>query len=248
MMTPRRADKMMTIVSAEEIIIFIIFVLVTTFLIYSFIETNFLLEVKHLNYGNKLKIVFISDLHFHIYTLPFIYKEVLEVVKKEKPDLIVVGGDIASFRHLEDKYETFFKELAKYGKVIMVCGYWDYYSQVCSEKEIEKLKNIGVTVLRNQYFYYKGVCFYGLDGLNPKKQDKTCDISIIHNPKDIKYVTSKIVLAGHTHGGQIIFFSFLRPAGIFKVNGKKLIITRGIGTTLVPIRFLCPPEVMVIYV
>jgi len=57
------------------------------------------------------------------------YKGVLEVIKKEKPDLIVVGGDIASFRHLEDKYETFFKELAKYGKVIMVCGYWDYYSQ-----------------------------------------------------------------------------------------------------------------------
>jgi hypothetical protein len=66
-----------------------------------------------------------------------------------------------------------------------------------------------------------------------------------------------LVLSGHTHGGQICV-PFLGPliartrqpgcgrrmaAGIFQRGSSVVYVSRGIGTSLLPIRILCPPEV-----
>jgi predicted MPP superfamily phosphohydrolase len=66
-----------------------------------------------------------------------------------------------------------------------------------------------------------------------------------------------IVLAGHTHGGQIrlplfgpLFTSTTLgrrfDAGFFRVDGVPLYITAGVGTSIVPARFLTPPEVVLL--
>jgi len=34
--------------------------------------------------------------------------------------------------------------------------------------------------------------------------------------------------------------------GLFKENGRQLFVTSGIGTAIVPIRFLTPPEIVVL--
>ncbi len=65
-----------------------------------------------------------------------------------------------------------------------------------------------------------------------------------------------LILSGHTHGGQVILpfigavktFSALGNGynkGLFEINGTKLFINRGIGMSVFPIRFLCPPEIAV---
>jgi predicted MPP superfamily phosphohydrolase len=66
-----------------------------------------------------------------------------------------------------------------------------------------------------------------------------------------------LVLAGHTHGGQIRL-PFFGPmftstslgrrldAGLFRVGGVPLYITAGVGTSIVPARFLAPPEVVLL--
>jgi predicted MPP superfamily phosphohydrolase len=62
------------------------------------------------------------------------------------------------------------------------------------------------------------------------------------------------VLAGHTHGGQICLpypggklrFGNLRPPyaeGVFELPGTTLVVSRGVGTTFVPLRFFARPEV-----
>ena len=63
-----------------------------------------------------------------------------------------------------------------------------------------------------------------------------------------------VMLSGHTHGGQVAPFGWapLRPrgsghyvAGWYRDAGPHLYVSRGIGTSLVPVRLGSPPEVAV---
>ncbi len=67
-----------------------------------------------------------------------------------------------------------------------------------------------------------------------------------------------IVLSGDTHGGQIPLPSWVWSAvgykrnavyndGLFEVGNKKMYVSRGIGTSHFPIRFLKKPEVVVLH-
>lgn len=72
-----------------------------------------------------------------------------------------------------------------------------------------------------------------------------------HNLKKID-----LILAGHTHGGQVRFpligslklinnQSFTYDMGLFEKNETLMYVNSGIGTSVLPIRFLCPPEITV---
>jgi predicted MPP superfamily phosphohydrolase len=67
----------------------------------------------------------------------------------------------------------------------------------------------------------------------------------------------KLMLAGHTHGGQIclpILGAPIVPSnygqryarGHIRESGKDLFVTTGIGTSILPLRFLAPPEIAVV--
>ena len=68
----------------------------------------------------------------------------------------------------------------------------------------------------------------------------------------------KVVLSGHTHGGQIRLpgwgaplrhsrlVSRERPAGAFELDGTRVVVSRGFGTAHVPLRLGCRPEIGVI--
>ena len=67
----------------------------------------------------------------------------------------------------------------------------------------------------------------------------------------------QLILAGHTHGGQIrlpFIGGIIVPSsygnkyskGYIKENGKQMFVTSGIGTSILPVRFLCPPEIILI--
>jgi predicted MPP superfamily phosphohydrolase len=64
-----------------------------------------------------------------------------------------------------------------------------------------------------------------------------------------------LVLAGHTHGGQVVplklgkfnlsFAGFVSKyiEGYYSIGKSNMYISRGIGTVAVPIRINCPPEI-----
>ena len=59
-----------------------------------------------------------------------------------------------------------------------------------------------------------------------------------------------LTLAGHYHGGQIKLWGIspahLRtpyPEGLYRINGSRLYVSCGIGTTFTPVRLNVPPEV-----
>jgi predicted MPP superfamily phosphohydrolase len=92
------------------------------------------------------------------------------------------------------------------------------------------------------------------------------DIIILeHSPDMVKLVTdklsiskdSKLFLAGHTHGGQVWFPIIGGPMvpssygqtysdGHMKEGDLDMFVTTGIGTSILPFRFLVPPEIAVL--
>ena len=96
--------------------------------------------------------------------------------------------------------------------------------------------------------------------------DPTADLRILlaHFPDTVARLPPgafHLVLSGHTHGGQIrlpapggmLHLSELKlplrpayPEGVFRLPQTTLVVSRGIGTTFVPVRLLSRPEVSVI--
>ena len=85
---------------------------------------------------------------------------------------------------------------------------------------------------------------------------------LTHNPDQAYAVRDpriKLILAGHTHGGQVMLpgigavhtqgtrLGRRRPAGVFTdlPNGGTMVVSRGMGEST-PLRFRCPPEIVLI--
>ena len=83
-------------------------------------------------------------------------------------------------------------------------------------------------------------------------------IILVHKPyifDEVSDLNFDMMLSGHTHGGQVVFFKFgdinlsiaatvhKYISGLYQNEGKYLYVSRGIGTVGLPLRFNCPPEI-----
>lgn len=86
-------------------------------------------------------------------------------------------------------------------------------------------------------------------------------IALTHNPDIFPQLPQRVMLllAGHTHGGQVRFpligtvvhssrYGDRYVAGHVVENGHHLFVTTGIGTSIVPVRFGVPPEIVLLTV
>lgn len=92
------------------------------------------------------------------------------------------------------------------------------------------------------------------------------DIIVLEHSPDIFQVINhyknpgedfRLMIAGHSHGGQIWLPVLGRPmvpssfgqkyaAGHVREHGKDMFVTTGVGTSILPLRFMVPPEVAVL--
>jgi len=86
-------------------------------------------------------------------------------------------------------------------------------------------------------------------------------LAFTHNPDIFPEIPARVALtiAGHTHGGQVYIPLLGRPIvpslfgeryaiGHVLDNGRHLFVSPGIGTSIIPVRFLVPPEISVVTV
>jgi uncharacterized protein len=95
-----------------------------------------------------------------------------------------------------------------------------------------------------------------LDGTLAKLTDDAPTILLAHEPDIFPQVPDRIALtlSGHTHGGQvrILGYSPIVPSrygnryayGHVVENGRHLIVSGGLGTSIMPVRFGVPPEIV----
>ena len=82
-------------------------------------------------------------------------------------------------------------------------------------------------------------------------------IVITHNPDVFPLVPNRVCLtiAGHTHGGQValpLVGRLIVPSkygqryaiGHIREEGRDLFVTSGVGTSIIPVRFRVPPEIV----
>lgn len=119
---------------------------------------------------------------------------------------------------------------------------------------------IGITFVTNTYVESVNRGF--LDSLTNGNMKADIKIFLTHQPRpflidEARAKNYDLFLAGHTHGGQLTFlfpFFNLSPTlfetryvrGDFHFNNMLAVVTRGLGMSLVPLRYNSTPEVTVI--
>lgn len=83
-------------------------------------------------------------------------------------------------------------------------------------------------------------------------------VALAHEPDFLQWLPPRniLLLAGHTHGGQIrlplleplLLGDYLRAhlRGLFREGGNIMIVSSGVGTSILPVRIGVPPEIVVI--
>ncbi|MCX8188226.1 MAG: metallophosphoesterase [Nitrososphaeria archaeon] len=240
------------------------------------IEPNMILKsevsVKINNIKDCITIVHITDLHLKEFSLR--EKEAIKRINSIKKDLTVITGDFIENRDGIKYLKMFLSELENNKPVYAVLGNWDYWSNSLNEL-INVLENYKIKLLVNENIKEtvgsSELYIVGVDdpytgnhdiqkALNNIEREKPI-ILLAHSPQIIdEAVSNKIslVLAGHTHGGQVSIPLIGSPfiplpekyrkyvSGLYKVGDTIMYVNRGIGTSIANIRFLCPPEVAVI--
>jgi predicted MPP superfamily phosphohydrolase len=171
---------------------------------------------------------------------------------------------------------------AKLGVYAVLGNHDGYYNDVKTRAELER---VGITVLENeikiiekdgQKFRLLGLkdhlklnSWYTFDSdirSVVAKNEPAGGIIVLEHSPDILEVLSyhktlgsdfKLMLAGHTHGGQVwlpVIGTPIVPSsygqkysyGHKRENNMDIFITSGIGTSILPIRFMMPPEIAVL--
>lgn len=239
------------------------------------VEPYFALEVSHvkLNVGveRTVRIVQVTDLHFGLSLLTNAYDAVIEAVKTAKPNVIAVTGDLVSKAEAAQQAVDFVAKLSSYASTYVVPGNWEYWSFGDGVNDfLKSLEGAGkVEVLVDRSVEVDGFSLLGVDDpylgrSNLKKALREArggvKMLLAHSPQIIEEASGKVevVLAGHTHGGQVRL-PFIGPAfvplpdrfkryaaGLFKEGGTYLYVCRGVGMSFIPARFMCKPEVAVV--
>jgi predicted MPP superfamily phosphohydrolase len=220
------------------------------------------IEVEGLK--QELRVVALSDLHD-----PCLYLSTSDLVRSinaEKPDVLILAGDMFSTRDFEGLITGFSEANAGYAKLAAL-GNWEYQLRLNQAGLRKSYQNSGIKLLVNDTIEAFGLKILGLDDLLHGSPDFTlCNDSatpvlvISHCPGSFDRLLSsdksqKIVISGHTHGGQIAPFGkvLVTPPGSgFYVKGwyhrrnSSMYVMRGIGASYLPLRIGSRPELLVL--
>ncbi len=185
-------------------------------------------------------------------------------------DVVILAGDYVILKVLMGKYVTpevvaaHLKPLLAHKRVYAVLGNHDWWKNGARVRQA--LEADGITVLENSATETSfGPCKLWVVGVGdlweghpdiPRAlaavNDDAPVIAITHNPELFREMPRRasLVIAGHTHGGQVNllpgqpsvrFGKFI--AGPILYDNRQLFVTPGIGTSILPFRFRVPPEI-----
>jgi len=218
-----------------------------------------------------IRIVQISDLHLH--GVADRDDRLARQIRDLNADAIVFTGDIIDRAENLELLSSFLSALGPTPR-IAVLGNWEYWSNVELKRLraiYESAPQSSLLVNQKATVMLKGreIEFMGLDDFTAGKPDtrllrpKTSSVVRVvlqHSPGPYEEPElpparpNQICLSGHTHGGQVTLFGrpFWTPrgsgrfvAGWYETPSCRLYVSRGVGMSILPIRFGARPEVAV---
>ncbi len=222
------------------------------------------------------KIVHISDLHNKRFGRK--NSRLIKLIRKQSPDIIVISGDIADSRHTDITAAVeFVSEASDIAPVYYTTGNHEHrFSAEKFDSLISGIQSAGGTVLLDETavierdgekLYITGLADSSLhtgklEDIMP--QEPGClSLLISHQPQFIDMYTSSgadITFCGHAHGGQFRIpgvGGFIAPGqgffpkyteGMHYRGESAVVISRGLGSSVIPSRINNRPEVVVLTV
>jgi uncharacterized protein len=214
-----------------------------------------------------LKIAHLTDLHTA--GLGRREKRLLELLDQEQPDVIIITGDTLTTGFRYDRIKPLLSRLHAPLGVWLVRGNWENDTPFRGERAFYAQLHIHF-LLNEAGAIRPDVWLAGLD--DPSTGTPNLDEALRDVPENVYTILAfhapgffdqaagraPLALAGHTHGGQVripLVPVFWLPRGSghylegwYGENGSKMYVSRGIGTSTLPIRFLCRPELAMITV
>jgi uncharacterized protein len=216
-----------------------------------------------------LRIAQITDVHFPGNQLAA--RAALEHLHQERPDIVIRNGDMTESARATSQVRDFAANARGRLGTVAVLGNWEYRVGVFGDAARADYRQVGVDLLINdtKTLHVGGVplALVGLDDVLLGKPDLEqarrgvapgcAEIWVVHEPifADTLSASASVrplmLLAGHTHGGQIRipFLPPVKPVGAgrflegwYRDTIAPLYVSRGVGTTEIPARFRCPAE------
>jgi predicted MPP superfamily phosphohydrolase len=259
-------------------VFFILFVLIRVYLDTTKIKlTEYTVAVKGLSPElESLNFVLTADIQVDQYSP----EEKIETFKKDvadlDPDLLFFAGDLVTSgtSFIDEGISVLCDTKARLDRIACVgdhdtwsdagriargiqnCG-WNFLDD---QHKVIRYKDKKILVTGVSYVYSKRISPSDLKELMGSAPEADLKILLVHQPSEMVMRAAAehgydILLAGHTHGGQIIFRPFgltITPTqtenkifnGIHKIDDMSVIITNGIGMSLVPLRYRASAEIV----
>ncbi len=222
---------------------------------------------------NHLKIALLTDIHHGPdFSLDRV-KNVVSQTNALKPDVILLGGDYVSAdaKFITPVINALGGLKAPMG-IYAVLGNHDHYEG--APETLIAMRNAGIKEIINHSINLTrdgaAIKLSGIDDLSDgipnlmaalsKTKPSDYVILLSHQPDIAETLTpgqADLVLSGHTHGGQITLFGLWAPivnsrygqkyrTGMVKAPNTTVIISDGIGTFGLPLRFFARPQIVIV--
>jgi predicted MPP superfamily phosphohydrolase len=222
--------------------------------------------------GRRLRIAYASDFHAGPATHPALLAAACAALRDAQPDLLLLGGDfVGADAAAVDVLAPLFREIpAPLGR-LAVLGNHDWWSSPTRIRDALTAAGVQVLINRNVRLPppFERVWICGLDDHLAGVPDADATLAsaagvrvvLMHSPSnllDLGRHRFDLALCGHTHGGQIALpggIPLLLPKGRLSRRhsrgrydldgGGILIVSVGVGCTLLPFRAFAHPEILV---
>ena len=189
------------------------------------------------------KIVFVSDIHYGSAQTKDVVLHMLSEIKREEPDLILLGGDITDEYTTYEQMNYIFEQIGSldipvyytYGNHdLQTMASYTGGSSYSPEQLEEAVESNGITILCDEFDVFNddlviiGRADYSFDTRLPVEQlpempaDKYV-ICVDHSPyqyDDIPKTGADLQLSGHVHAGQLFPLQLLYNLGVKNICGE----------------------------
>ena len=219
-----------------------------------------------------LKLLLLSDIHVAGPDMPpERLTRIVAQLNRLRPDLVLIAGDLVSEKRSATHIYTAAEIAAPLGKlraplgVVVAPGNHDHWFKPDALRG--ELEQRGLRVLQNEAIRLGPLIVGGVDDDYSGHDDVPATLAAIdrlgagvpllltHSPDIIPDVQRPVaaIFAGHTHCGQIRFpfvgaltyvsrYGDRFACGDMTDNGQRVFVGAGLGTSLLPLRYLTPPD------
>jgi len=222
-----------------------------------------------------LRIAFLTDLHYGPWIHARDVASWIEDALTPQPDLILLGGDLIDRHATQADLPELLDVLAALQAPLGTYAVWGNHDHAALPTPAlrrfgQDLAHVGIDLLENHGLALRPDLFLaGVDDLVNGTPDLAAalwdapegvtTLLLAHNPDllpQIAHHDVDLTLAGHTHGGQVVL-PLVGPPFTSSTHGRRFLagwianptrayVSRGLGVSYLPLRWNCPPELLIL--